>query len=417
MAVHTRALAAAGERRRGVREDNLGLVLGRVSTHGPLTRARLAEATGLTKATVSSLVAELLEARLLTEAGVLPNGGAGRPGTVLDIHGGAHASIGLEVNVDYMAVCVSDLGHGVRYHRVECADNRGAARPALDRLARLLDLALRAARDAGLQPIGVSLAVPGLVAPEAGRLLRAPNLGWSDLPIAAMLAERVGLEPGAIRLDNEANLAALGELAFGRGGAWGDYVQVSGEIGVGAGIIRGGRIDRGSHGFAGEVGHLSLDPAGEPCGCGGRGCLERYCGLEALSRAAGLPASEPATTIGDPSGPVAQLLAVLEGGDAQAAAAVARVGEYLGTGMAGVVNVVDPDTVVLGGMFAPLAPWIAEPFAAALLPQTIAARWAPPRVEVSTLGPDAAVRGAAGLGIAELLADPARVTRPRAGAR
>lgn len=411
MAAHTHASSGASVHQRGVRENNLRLILRRVSAHGPATRARLATVTGLTKATVSSLVSELIQARLLTELGVRSNGGAGRPGSVIDIDSDSHASIGLEVNVDYMAACVSDLGHRIRYHRVECADNRGAPQSAVDRLARVLGQALEAAREAELRPVRVALALPGLIDLSDGRLLHAPNLDWSDLPIADMLAERLSLRPEMIRLENEANLAALGELSFGGGGDWGNFVQISGEIGVGAGIITGGRIDRGSRGFAGEIGHISVDPHGEPCGCGGRGCLERYCGLETMLRGAGLSSSELTTRIGDPTGPISQLVAALRREEPQALQAVGRAADYLGVGMANVVNTVDPDTVVLGGVYAPLAPWFVERFTDALHRQTIAARWVPPRVAVSELGSDAAVRGAAGLGIEAVINDPAWVTR------
>ncbi|WP_017616299.1 ROK family protein [Nocardiopsis salina] len=414
MAAHTPVPTGASVHQRGVRENNLRMILRRVSTHGAATRAQLAAATGLTKATVSSLVAELTQAGLLTELGVRANGGAGRPGSVLDMGGGSHASIGLEVNVDYLAACVSDLGHRIRYHRVECADNRGAPRAVLDRLSRVLGQALNAAREAELQPVGIALALPGLVDVAEGHLLHAPNLDWSDLPIADMLAERLDLRPEMIRVENEANLAALGELSFGGGGDWGDFVQISGEIGVGAGIITEGRMDRGSRGFAGEIGHISVDPHGEPCGCGGRGCLERYCGLEAMLRGAGLSPAELTTSIGDPTGPISQLVAALQREEPQALEAVGRAADHLGVGMANVVNTVDPDTVVLGGVFAPLAPWLVDRFTDALHRQTIAARWSPPRVAVSVLGSDAAVRGAAGLGIEAVMNDPARVTRLRA---
>lgn len=414
MAAHTNDRSGAAVRQQGVRESNLALVLRRVSTHGPVTRAQLATVTGLTKATVSSLVTELTRAGLLTDLGTRPNGGAGRPGSALDIDRDSAASIGLEVNVDYMAACVSDLGYRIRYHRVECADNRNTPEAAVDRLARLLDQALDAAHENGLRPQGIALALPGLVDPATNRLLHAPNLNWSDVPLADALTERLGLRPGLVRLDNEANLAALGELSFGGGREWGDFVQISGEIGVGAGIIAGGRIARGSRGFSGEIGHISLNPHGQRCGCGGHGCLELHSGLEAMLDGAGLSSAGLATSIGHPTGPISQLVAALHRQEPHALEAVVSAGRYLGTGMANVVNTVDPDTVVLGGVYAPLAPWLAEPFTQALHRQSIAARWASPRIAVSDLGSDAAVRGAAGLGIEDVMNDPARVTRPGA---
>lgn len=406
--VRSRRLPAG---QRGIRHHNLALVMRHVDATRSSTRAQLAAATGLTKATVSSLVAELIDAGLLVDLGAQPSGGTGRPGNALEIDRTRHAGIGLEINVDYTAACVTDLGRSIRYHRVECADNRSDPKTALNRLARSTVAAQRAAEDLGLAPAGVALALPGLIDPHAGRLLHAPNLGWSDLDIADLLGDRLDRDPRDVQLDNEANLAALGELWFGNGSAWGDLVYVSGEIGIGAGVVTRGRMYRGARGFAGEIGHISIDPAGEPCGCGGRGCLERFCGQEAILRAAGLPPTELATSTADPDGAIAELVTALHDGQPRALRAVHQAGEYLSVGLANTVNVVDPDTVVLGGMFTPLAPWLVEPFTTGLERQAIAARWGLPRVAVSTLGPEAAVRGAAGLVIQRLLADPSRLTR------
>lgn len=405
-------IAAGGDLPAGqwnVRRHNLALVMRGIAASGRGTRARLAATTGLTKATVSSLVGELVEAGLLIEPGARAQGATGRPGSVLEVNRQGHAGIGLELNVDYVAGCVLDLGQRVRYHRVECADNRGDA-ASLARLSRVASAAVGAAEDLDLTPQGIAVALPGIVDVDAGRLVHAPNLGWTDLPVADILAENLRMDPTGLCLENEANLAALGGLWFEDGSAWGDFVYVSGEIGVGAGVVTAGRLYRGSHGFAGEIGHVSIDPNGEACGCGGRGCVERRCGQEAMLRAAGLP-TDTATSTGDPDGPVADLLAALRRGEPAALRAVRRAGEALGVGLGNVVNVVDPDTIVLGGIFTPLARWLDEPLAASLNRQAIAARWSRPRLAVSTLGPEAAVRGAAGLVVQGIVDDPARVTR------
>lgn len=397
---------------RNVRRHNLALVLRAIAGTGRSTRARLAAATGLTKATVSSLIAELAGYGLVVESGARTKGTTGRPGSVLEINRQGHAGIGLEINVDYIAACVIDLAQQVRYYRVECADNRGEHETALTRLAHVAAATRCAAADLGLRPQGMAVAVPGIVDVDSRRLLHAPNLGWTDSPLADLLAHRLGMDPTDVWLENEANLAALGGLWFDDSSAWGDFVYVSGEIGVGAGIATGGQMYRGTRGFAGEIGHVTIDPFGESCECGGRGCVERFCGQEALLRAAGLP-TETATSTGKPDGPIAELLAALEREDTRALRAVHQAGESLGVGLANVVNVVDPDTVVLGGIFTPLAPWLGAPLAAALERQVLAASWSLPQVAVSTLGPEAAVRGAAGLVIQQLLDDPARITRPR----
>lgn len=370
-----------------------------------MSRAQVAAATGLTKATVSSLVNELLNCGLVAEPGVQARGEFGRPGSVLAVNATGCAGLGLEVNVDYLAVCVIDLTGQTRFHRVDVVDNRAAPEKALGRLAHMAQTALDAASAQGLLVRGMGVALPGVVDVDRGMLLHAPNLGWHDLPVRQLLGAQVNLQPERVDVENEANLAALAELWFGRGAEWGDYLHVSGEIGVGAGIVAGGRMVRGSHGFAGEAGHISIDMNGPACPCGARGCLERYCGQEAILRAAGLDPT-PATRTGQPDGSIADLLTALDAGRARPLRAVHRAGEALGRGLAGAVNLLDVDTVVLGGIYSSLAPWLAEPFTDSLHRNTLTTRWAPTRVEVSELGADAAVRGAAELTIHRLLTDP-----------
>jgi predicted NBD/HSP70 family sugar kinase len=192
-------------------------------------------------------------------------------------------------------------------------------------------------------------------------------------------------------------------------------VHVSGEVGIGAGIVVSGQVFRGAHGFAGELGHLVVEPGGPPCTCGGRGCLEQVAGQEALLRAAGITerGTPVSTTVAaEPDGPMAALLAALETGDDRATAAAGRAGHALGSALSAAVNLLDPDTIVLGGMFSPLAPWVRPAVEEALTAATSVIRGRTPAVEVSRLAGDAAVQGAAGLVIQRVIADPARLLLP-----
>ncbi|MGZ8715807.1 MAG: ROK family protein [Gaiellaceae bacterium] len=393
-----------------VRRHNLALVVQQVAARGTVSRAELARMTRLTKGTISTHVQELLRLGLLVELGTQADGRVGRPHSVLALNGNRHCGIGIEINVDYVAVCVADLLNQVRFHRVEAVDNRGIE-PArvLDRAARLVLTALEAASAEALAPAGIAVAVPGTVEVDRGRLLIAPNLGWSDLPIVEELVARLGPLDIPVVADNEANLAALGELWLGIGAESGDYVHVSGEIGVGAGIVVRGALFRGSRGFAGEIGHVVVDPGGPTCPCGGRGCLERVAGQDAILRGAGLP-STTATTLGRSGNPLRDLVERLEHGNARALAAVQDAAAALGLGLAGVVNMIDPDTIILGGTYSSLVPWLRDPLKEALARQVIASQWRPLEVRPSALGPDAAVRGAASWIIQRVLAEPATVS-------
>lgn len=396
-------------RHAAMRERNLAVLLGVIATHQPVTRARLAALTGFTKTTVSNLIAVLAEAGLVHDGDMLHEGDRGRPGIGVAVNGAGAAALGLEVNVDYLAAAVLDLGRRVRYRLVAAADNRnrepGEIAAALARLARQ---AADSAGEQGLPVIGATIALPGLV--DRAGMLRAPNFPWRDVPAASFTdlgLSGLKLPTGA---ENEANLAALGELWFGAGrAALGDFVHVSGEIGIGAGVVINGRVFQGAHGYAGELGHLQVDPAGEPCACGARGCLERIAGRDAILRAAGLGDSLAVGAAAGPLEPLSALTALLDVGDKAATEAVRRAGDALGRALTAVVKMLDPDTIVLGGIFSALAPWTTPSVEEALHAGGLYGQV--PAVVVSSLGENAAVLGAAGQVIEHVYADPALLLR------
>ncbi|MEU0550874.1 ROK family transcriptional regulator [Micromonospora sp. NPDC005979] len=400
--------APVGAARQGsLRELNLALVLGRIAAADrPPSRADLATATGLTRATVSAVVEDLLAGQLVSEAEPAPRAGAGRPARGLVLADQGPAGLGLEVNVDYLTVCVVDLAGQVRHRTVHRADLRPVAPE--DALARLVDLARQARADAarqGLTLAGAALAVPGLI-DDSGQVRLAPNLGWRDVPVPELLSahppltDRVPDVP-ALVVDNEANLAALGEL-HSRPPGPASFLHISGEVGIGAGIVLDGALFRGARGWSGEIGHLPVHPQGRPCRCGGRGCLEQYAGQEAIVAAAGLVRAElPADTA------TARLAELAEAGEPAALRALNDAGTALGVAVAGVVNLLDLDTVVLGGGYAPLAPWLCPPVLAEIKARVLTAAWSPVTVRPSTLGPEAAAVGAAGSVVRRIVARPA----------
>lgn len=386
---------SSGAVRQGsLRELNLAVVLRRIAAAGrPPSRADLAAATGLTRATVSAVVDDLIAGRLVSEADPAPRTGAGRPARGLVLAADGPAGLGLEVNVDYLAACVVDLTGTVRHHLVRRADLRPVS-PAdtLDRLAALAAEARAAAVREGLTLAGAALAVPGLV--SGGGLVRlAPNLGWRDVDVPRLLGDRPLAEPvdgiPPLVVENEANLAALGELHAGPPGS-ASFLHVSGEIGIGAGIVLDGVLYRGARGWSGEIGHIPVDPRGRACRCGGRGCLERYAGQEAILAAAGLPGADlPADTA------AARLADLATAGDPATLAALTDAGTALGVAVAGVVNLLDLDTVVLGGGYAPLAPWLCPPVVAEVSRRVLTAAWAPVTVRPAALGAQSAAVGGA----------------------
>jgi predicted NBD/HSP70 family sugar kinase len=380
-----------------VREYNLGLVLRQVADQGPRSRATLALETGLNKSTVSSLVAELIEAGLLRE---VPHeeheGRVGRPPQSVELDPDGPFVLGLEINVDYLAVWATDLSGTVRYRSFVANDNRAASPGAvIAALARLAESALEQPFARSSHPMLATVAVPGLVDPS-GELAVAPNLGWVDVPVAALLKEALEDPPFELRVENEANLGAVAELVDGAGRGLRDFVYVSGEVGIGAGVVLRGELFRGASGFAGEFGHLTIDPYGPPCGCGGRGCLERLAGQDALLRLAGWD-SRMRCEGTRPEWPGAMLADSAREGHSRTLQALSQVGHTLGIAIASIANLLDPEAVLLGGYFAPLTEWLRVPIEAELETRALAGRRMRCRVLPARLGGEAAVRGAVAL--------------------
>ncbi|AQU65656.1 ROK family transcriptional regulator [Streptomyces niveus] len=387
-----------------VRRHNLSLVLRAVRDEGEATRAGVAARVGLTRAAVSSLVEQLLDSGFLSESGKTFSGQAGRPGTVLKVTRSGPAGIGVEINIDYVSVCVVDLSGTDRVRLTEHLDNRGAA-PAevLARGARIAARTLDSAAEQDLAPVGVQLALPGLV--SGGTVRQAPNLGWNRVPAEELFAQALAeaqpvVPPLPVRSENEANLAALAELWFGGLGGIRSFLYLSGEIGVGGALVLDGELLRGANGFAGEIGHVVVDADGPLCRCGSRGCLEQYAGQSALLRGAGL--DENAGVPG-----AAELEALARAGDKRAIAAIGEAGRMLGRVLSGAVNLFDPDAVVLGGIYRSLMPWLSPPADGELTDRVVSGLWPHDsgRLRASSSAGDAA-RGAAALVVRAVLADP-----------
>jgi predicted NBD/HSP70 family sugar kinase len=303
--------------------------LGSSQPPGPaVSRARIAEATGLTRATVSALVDDLLRGGLVAEVEPAPRRGAGRPATGLILSPAGPAGLGLEVNIDYLAAAVVDLTGAVRHREVRHVDQRG--RLPGEVLRETAALAASAVAGSGLLVAAASLAVPGLV-DGAGAVRLAPNLGWRDLDLPALLTGLPDWPGLPLTVDNEANLAALGEL--GTGPSERSFLYISGEIGIGAGIVVDGTLFRGTHGWSGEIGHVTIAADGPVCRCGARGCLEQYAGQEAILRAAGVPPDEAGST----GRAVRHLVEQASAADPSTVDALRSAGTALGLAAAGVL--------------------------------------------------------------------------------
>ncbi|GAA2693703.1 ROK family transcriptional regulator [Streptomyces aculeolatus] len=404
-----------------LRQRNLSLALRAVAAGGPLSRAAVAARIGMTRAGVAAVVDELLRAGLLVELGPGRPGTVGRPGSALALNDRGPCGLGAEIGVDHLAVCAVDLSGRVRARVAADAANRDhPPGPVLERLAGLIEQVVTEVRGEGLTPTGLTVAVPGLIARDESTVVRAPNLGWQGVDLGPLLPSA----PPA-RVGNEANLGALAEqrleggaaerpgddggpgagpadrpdaaVADGSGRSPGpgrNFLHVSAQIGIGAAVVTDGELLRGAHGFAGELGHVPVRPQGRPCACGGRGCLEQYAGEEAVLRASGIDPARARAEHPGPGGRIAVLAARAADGDARVRAALREAGGALGVALAGAVNILDPEAVVLPGALAGLDPWVV-PAVERELGRRVADPARTVRLTVSALGAEGPLLGAA----------------------
>jgi predicted NBD/HSP70 family sugar kinase len=350
----------------------------------------------MSRATVARLVDDLVAARLLDEVERAPTTLRGRPATPL-APGARYAALGLQVDAGLLAARVLDLRGRVVAEQVEDGDFTASDPvPTLERLSALA-LRLLDALPAHLRLVGAGLALPGIVDVAAGALLRAPNLGWVDQRPADVLARSLpaGLLPV---LGNEADLAArtVASVAPGRAGPHQDFLYLSGQIGIGGAAVLGGRVVTGSSGWAGEVGHVCVDPDGPACRCGSTGCLEQYAGRNALLDAAGLPRdSAPGL-----------LAARVAAGDPAALRALDTAARALGIALAGALNVLDIPTVVLGGHLGELGALLGPRVEEHLARRVLSARWRRPAVVAAATAPAAGASGAALRALDDVIATP-----------
>lgn len=385
-----------GMRSESVRTANLGEVVRVVHQQGPLTRSEICVATGLTRSSVAVQVGELVEAGIVAERSASSRGKPGRPSTVVGFESGV-AALGVDIGVDSCAVGVYRLGG--EEAGVERTVVGASTEPdhVVDLVARI---AQKAVADAGSpQIVGVGVGVPGLVDDAGGNIAIAPNLDWRDVPLGSLLEGRLGL-PARVFVGNEANLSAFAESIRGAGSTSDDMIYVSGEVGVGGGVISAGSPLRGRSGFAGEIGHIAVNPDGRACGCGSTGCWETEIGIRSVLERAGIPV--------DGASAADELWDRARRGDAVVLNALTETGRWLGVGVSMLVNIFNPDVVVFGGMYRNGFPHLIEAVRSEMHTRVLA----PLRgaaVVPSELGDNAILVGAAELAFSAMLADPLKV--------
>lgn len=362
--------------------------------HGTLSRADISRATGLSRSTVSTLVADLHRLGFVTAgAGNEASDGpapVGRPPLMLRLDAPAGITVGLDFDHTRVRVAVSDLSRNVLTERAVELDVDGDAPRALETAASLIGHALADAGVDAAHLLGVGVAMAGPVDPARRRLHDSPILvDWTGVDAAAELRDRLGVP---VHIENDANLGALAEATVGaaRSARTAIYVQLS--SGVGAGLIVEGQLFRGSAGVAGEIGHFIVDEGGLPCRCGRRGCLETLVSGPAIVRQVSEQRHEPLS--------LDQTIALAGAGDAVCAAAIERAGRIVGRVVGEACNLLNPEMVVVGGELSAAGDLLLEPLGSALRETALPASTRDLEVVSGELGDTANLLGAVALAIA-----------------
>ena len=386
----------SGATNQSLRAHNLSLALRHIlASPGAINRAGIAAQTGISRATMSRLVDELIATGLVEESDdKLSTGGRGRPTSVLSPASGTVIALGLQVNISVLGAYLVDLSGNVLARETLEGDFSGSDPQAtLRKLARMGRRVLREGREEGTTFLGSALALPGLVSGDT--LVTAPNLGWKNIPFDELTHPLHDLHVTLIA--NEADLAAFA-VAHPRPGVPegpASFIYVSGEVGIGGGLVINHQPLSGAHGWSGEIGHICVEPQGNVCSCGARGCLETIAGLKALCRAAGLEDESSARE-----------LTQLAGHSAKAQDALANAGHALGQALAGVVNTVDISQVYLGGLVAETALYLLPTLHEELETRVLQAPWYAPAIDILPSSEDLSLRGGAFQILERILDDP-----------
>ncbi|KFG02466.1 ROK family transcriptional regulator [Streptomyces scabiei] len=310
-----------------------------VLSHGPLTRAEIARRAALSPAAVTKAVRPLIETGYLVEdADGEPRPVLGRPANPVRVDGGRALFIGVKVTGDEIIAVLTDLCCRVRVARhTPLGDRRPAG--VLTTLSDLVFELRTEAEELGMAVRGVGIAVSGDVDRAEGMVRSSPFLEWRDVPLAHLAAMTIGLP---VTVDNDVRALTGAEQWFGAGVGLSDFALVTVGAGIGCGLVVGGRVVSGAHGVAGEIGHLSLDPAGPRCHCGNRGCAEAIASESAIVRDV---RAETGRDVAD----AAEALALAHRGDPGARKVYARAGAAIGRAIGSVVNLLGPERVIISG--------------------------------------------------------------------
>lgn len=334
-----------------VKKGNKSLVLQTIQEYTPISRADIANKTGLNKGTVSSQVSELLAEDLILESGPGVSSGGRRPVMLLFNHLAGY-SIGVDIGVNYILGILTDLQGNITNEKITHFNDLSYEEIQIQ-LNMIIDSLLLSMPPSSYGLVGIGVGVPGTVSTE-GEILLAPNLNWRNKDLKGFLEEKYNVP---VLIENEANAGAYGEKKFGAGQSSDNLIYISVGIGIGVGLILNGELYKGHNGFSGELGHMTIEVDGPLCRCGNQGCWELYASEKALVNSAAEKEIRPAE---GQKLSLEMLNELAEGGDPVAINIFREIGNYLGIGINNIINIFNPEQIIVGNRLASSGNWLRE---------------------------------------------------------
>ncbi|MDN3017123.1 ROK family protein [Paenibacillus sp. BSR1-1] len=376
-----------------VKKNNKALVLQLIIEKEPISRADIAQVSGLHKATVSSLVNELLEEELIYESGPGESSGGRRP-VILHFNKVAGFAIGIDIGVNYVLSVLTDLKGNILIEK-----NQPLAQTVysevMSTVKNMIQSLINEMPGSRYGIVGIGAGVPGIVNKE-GSVLLAPNLGWKNVQLKTDLENEFRVP---VMIENEANAGAVGEQQLGAGQDYQNIIYISAGIGIGVGIILNKVLYQGRNGFSGEMGHMIIDLNGKLCSCGSRGCWEAYSSENALLEMAGKNTDS-----------LEALIKRAENSDEAAKHLFGEIGNYLGFGINNIINTFNPDQVIIGNRLALAKEWMVQPIRTIIENHTLSHHQKELQLDFSKLGKYSTVLGVTAFVVENFIKEEARTS-------
>ena len=399
-----------------IRELNLSLVLRYIHNEMSVSRAKIAQATGLNKSTVSSLVESLLERNLIHETGT-NSGSTGRPAILLEINPRAGGIIGAELGVDFIAVALTDFKGNILWQQRKITNPKDAPQKTLSHTLDLIHKATDFCKEQELYLFGMGLSTPGTVDLDEGVLIFAPNLHWRNIPLRKYFSDQTGFK---VFIENDANASAIAEHLFGVAKQSKNFIFVFAGVGIGGGLFLNGELYRGNNGYAGELGHspIMAEPFQSPCHCGNRGCWETYANqysiIQRVQARLEVKRSSIIPRLMEEQNAPLSISIVKQAADAEDKEAIdslSETGMAMGLGFASLINIFNPEKIILGGPLSIIGSYLLPSIRATVVKHSLPE--ISPKVEIllSSFEANASLIGAISIVVDDILSNPTHAKR------